>query len=313
MAGGANSLNQFIRFGTDAYGIERLLRLFQALTQLLLAYPSLALILLPLPSSLLSPSPSPSTPKPLDPVILSAIRNRLATLRRPFRFFRFLDSFTAAWAAWQTPLSSTSAAAVSSPRPGWLPEQLERYLDAAAKSFTGMYYLLESATFPEALDIPGLSVWGEERARLLAVEAQRFWFLGLVCAVLAGGLRALFLSWALSLSLAPAAAGERRAEGSGEGEAKGNVPATRGESGGDVHVVVGLREKRRITARRMVADALDLAVPGSVIGWVPFSSGVVSLLMFWSTILTGLEVWERCGREVAAEKAAGEEFGGKLR
>jgi hypothetical protein len=168
-----------------------------------------------------------------------------------------------------------------------------------------MYYLLESATFPEALDIPGLSVWGEERARLLAVEAQRFWFLGLVCAVLAGGLRVLFLSWALSLSLPPAAGGERRAEGRGKVEAKGEVPARRGKSGGDVHVVAGLREKRRTTARRMVADALDLAVPGSVIGWVPFSSGVVSLLMFWSTILTGLEVWERCGREVAAEKAAG--------
>ncbi|AEO64200.1 uncharacterized protein THITE_2110084 [Thermothielavioides terrestris NRRL 8126] len=49
---------------------------------------------------------------------------------------------------------------------------------------------------------------------------------------------------------------------------------------------------------------MDLAVPGSVVGWVPLGPAVVALLMFGSTVLTGMEVWERCGREVAAAKGA---------
>jgi hypothetical protein len=45
------------------------------------------------------------------------------------------------------------------------------------------------------------------------------------------------------------------------------------------------------------------AVPGVVIGWIPMSPGAVGLLMLGSTYLTGKEVWERCGKELAVAQA----------
>jgi hypothetical protein len=56
--------------------------------------------------------------------------------------------------------------------------------------------------------------------------------------------------------------------------------------------------------RRLVADVMDLSVPGSVVGWIPLDPGTVGLLMLGSTVLTGMEVWERCGKDVAVAKAA---------
>lgn len=62
------------------------------------------------------------------------------------------------------------------------------------------------------------------------------------------------------------------------------------------------REQLRRIVRRIVADALDIAVPGAVVGWVPLEPGTVGLMMLGSTWLTGLEVWERCGGELELKK-----------
>ncbi|KXX77266.1 hypothetical protein MMYC01_208380 [Madurella mycetomatis] len=245
---------------------------------LLLSYPSLIPFLLPSSSLIAIAHP--------DSILLSGLRNRLATLRRSFRLFRFLESFASAWAAATAPAAAAGAVPAAA--------ALQRHLDVAAKSFTGMYLLLESATFPEALDVPGLSVWGQERAGRLNVEAQRFWFLGLVCAVLGGGLRVFTEG-------RPAV--EEKGDGKGEGkrdgreEKKVKVGAVDADAG-----AAKVRARREKIVRRMVADVMDLAIPGSVVGWVPLSPGVVSFLMLWSTVLTGREVWERCGAEVAAAK-----------
>ncbi|KAG7286232.1 hypothetical protein NEMBOFW57_008538 [Staphylotrichum longicolle] len=68
----------------------------------------------------------------------------------------------------------------------------QHWLDFASKSFTGVYLLLESLTFVEvALDVPPeIGVWGTQAAvGGLVADGQRFWFAGLVCGVLAGGMR----------------------------------------------------------------------------------------------------------------------------
>lgn len=53
-----------------------------------------------------------------------------------------------------------------------------------------------------------------------------------------------------------------------------------------------------VTVRKLVADTLDLALPGSVMGWVRLGTGPVSLAMLGSTLLTGWEVWDRVGAEM---------------
>jgi hypothetical protein len=58
--------------------------------------------------------------------------------------------------------------------------------------------------------------------------------------------------------------------------------------------------RSRKIVRRLVADVLDLTIPGSIVGYINLDDGPVGLAMFITTILTGLEVWERCGVEVDA-------------
>jgi len=137
-----------------------------------------------------------------------------------------------------------------------------------------MYLLLETLTFPSALAIDNFQImpWTTETDAFLNVEGQRFWFLALCCGVALAFVRLARL-WASAV----------------EGEMGVN------EAG----------KKRYKIVRRLVADCLDLAVPGAVVGWVPASPGTVGLLMLGSTWLTSLEVWEKCALEVRASKGKG--------
>ncbi len=143
-----------------------------------------------------------------------------------------------------------------------------------------MYLLLETLTFPEALGVEGLRIWGEKLAGTLNVEGQRFWFLALVCGAGAGVLKALRLA----------------REGGGAGV------QNRGKSEGEKEQARRIQSYR--VRRRLVADIVDLSVPGAVVGWIPVSPGTVGLLMLVSTWLTGLEVWDRCA-PMAAPKLLG--------
>ncbi|KAK4103270.1 hypothetical protein N658DRAFT_494600 [Parathielavia hyrcaniae] len=254
MADQISAFEQFVRFGTDAYGLERLLRGLQSLTTLLLFFAPLRHLLL-----LASPFPSsPTAAAAISLATLTQLRTRLSALRQPFRLFRFLDSLSSAWSVFS-----------SSPPSADFLGLVERWTDFGSKAFTGIYLVLESLTFVDvAVAVPGLGLFGsQEQVRATVLDGQRFWFLGLVCGILC--------------ALAKLGRGE------------GNIG---GKSNGD-----GGRRYR--IWRRLVADMLDLSVPGSMVGWVSLSPGKVGLLMLGSTVLTGMEVWERCGREVAAAKA----------
>jgi len=149
-----------------------------------------------------------------------------------------------------------------------------------------MYLLLESAVFVEAvLDVPGLRVWpSPEAVAALVIDGQRFWFAGLVCGIVGAMVR---LAWPGSSCRVEVKRGEKKDEKEDDGED-----------------TVKDRAARKKVVRRLIADVMDLAVPGSVVGWVPLAPGYVALLMLGSTVLTGMEVWERCGRELAIQKAA---------
>ena len=188
------------------------------------------------------PSPGPIALDVSTLATLSGLTSRLNLGRRFFRVFRFLDAFNSAYV-----LSTSNTNGLS----------LDSWLTVSAHSFNGMYFLLETLTFPDVLGVPGVNIWGAEWGKVLRVESQRFWLFALVCGATAGALKV---------------------------------------KGGGVE-----GRKRYRTLRKMVANVLDVPLPGVVVGWVPVSDGTVGVCMLLSTWLTASEVWEGCGEQVDEE------------
>ncbi|KAI1079876.1 peroxisomal biogenesis factor 11 [Whalleya microplaca] len=317
----SHTFEQFVRFSTDSVGLERTLRLFQALAQILSSFSlpfSLLLYLLSITSTT-SPPPSPATIY----TILSALRQRLALARRFLRLFRFLESFDAAQKLY-TSLSTTS----SGKEKGWA--RKAQWLDVGARSFNGMYLLLEAATIVDALQIEGLALWTPGWERAVSTEAQRFWLFALVCGVGAGTLRILDV---LAHTPVPASNEDVKEKEKEKEKAEVGMEEETNEKGGQegegqqdeahrelkreqerLRTIVAKRkaERRRWIrevktkvhklGRGVVANALDITLPGSAIGWVPVDAGTVGLATLVTTVLTGMDVWERCGREVEGGK-----------
>ncbi|KAL1869700.1 hypothetical protein VTK73DRAFT_3037 [Phialemonium thermophilum] len=309
----AATFEQIIRFGTDAVGLERFFRLIQALLQVVVSFKLPFDAVIGLLNFSWSQHERPATDRFIVRRVLTELHSRVNLGRRFFRVFRFLESFNAAYKLWnrQTTVSSSTSS----------PGTLETYLRILSHSFNGMYLILETMLLPDALGIDGLRLWtarwsiagGQELGAWLNVEAMRFWFFALLCGALAGGLRLLDL-WAF-IAVPENGEGYSALDDSGldlSGKVKEN----------DVgHEAADLRRKQeeerrrkeqreksrvrrttqfRAVARRLVADVLDLSVPGSAVGYVKADAGTVGLAMVVTTILTGLDAWERCGREVEA-------------
>lgn len=178
----------------------------------------------------------------------------------------------------------------------------EAWLDIFGRTFNGMYLLLETLTLADALQLPGLPFCGAAWNSVLHVEGQRFWFLALACGVLSGLLKAVKL-----VAHGPV---PQTGEGYGTGDTRQeDMPDWQRQREKMRRIVYARRESRRAwkreirtrgyaLARRCVADLFDLPVPGSVVGWVRVEPGTVGLVMVVSTWLTGVEVWERCGKEI---------------
>ncbi|RYP47974.1 hypothetical protein DL768_006071 [Monosporascus sp. mg162] len=322
----ARTFEQFVRFTTDSVGLERTLRFFQAVAQILSSYT--------LPFNLLIHLLTLSTEKPPSPasthVILLALRHRFALARRFLRLFRFLESFSAA----QKLYVNAASTAADSPRGSKAPRRLEDrgidtvvWLDIFGRTFNGMYLLLEASTIVDALEIDGLAVWAPQTGRRVSVEAQRFWLFALVCGLLAGLARVVKV-----LAYAPVpSAGEDYSRGMVDEsrETSGAVPANEDREGkaetekdlknqepASLRQVVeerwkawemGRRERRakvRGLACSVMANALDIALPGTAVGWLDLETGTVGVAMFITSILTGWDVWERCGRELNPTKVS---------
>ncbi|RYP37356.1 hypothetical protein DL767_002999 [Monosporascus sp. MG133] len=273
-----------------------------------------------------------STEKPPSPasthVILLALRQRFALARRFLRLFRFLESFSAA----QKLYLSTASTAAEGPGGSKVPRRLggpdidaEVWLDIFGRTFNGMYLLLEASTIVDALEIDGLAVWAPQTGRRVSVEAQRFWLFALVCGLLAGLARIVKV-----LAYAPVpSAGEDYSRGMVDEsrEIAGAMPADEGREGkaetekdlknqepASLRQVVEQRRKALEMGRRerqakvrgltcsVMASALDIALPGTAVGWLDLETGTVGVAMFITSILTGWDVWERCGREVSGTR-----------
>ncbi|KAK0742344.1 hypothetical protein B0T21DRAFT_409165 [Apiosordaria backusii] len=196
-----NTFHQFIKFSTDAYGLERTLRFLQSLTQLMLSYPTLPLTLLPFLG--FPPSHLPKSLSPSKKHTLSELKSRLSLGRRYFRSFRFLENFSQAFDKYIEASASASAKASSSVKSSTSAKNkakagglavglilggigLEKWLEILSKGFNGVYYCAETSTFIDELKVDGLGVWGRDLAKRVMKEENRMWFFSLVLGVLAG-------------------------------------------------------------------------------------------------------------------------------
>lgn len=186
----------------------------------------------------------------------------------------------------------------------------------------GMYLLLEASTFPHALQVPGLAPWSAERERQLTIEGQRFWLFALVSGALYQALEILNVLAHTPVPATGAGFGGNGAAGNGsETESKEEAAVADADANNDLRkeqqrlrAIVGARKEQRRQWRREVAaktsklargamaNALDTVLPGTVVGWIKVEPGTVAVAMLVTTILTSVDVWERCEREVLASK-----------
>ncbi|KAI1757952.1 NADH-ubiquinone oxidoreductase [Xylaria castorea] len=245
-------------------------------------------------------------------LISPGLKSQLALARRYFRLFRFLESFHAAQKIYLSLTSSSSSTGGKEKGSKGGRENVALWLDVFGRTFNGMYLLLEASTIADVQGIPGLAVWGPELERAVAVEGQRFWLFSLVCGVLAGAVRiADVVASASSENVAASGAkmgGDEKKEGitddkTGDGDGTSEKVSSSTQEQID-HLARSREVRAKISnlGRRVVSDALDITLPGSMVGWVPVSTGTVGLAMFVTTVLTSMDIWDRCGREVAAGK-----------
>lgn len=272
-------------------GLERLFRLVQSVVQLIAASPVLLSVAAHFAphdhfSAINNSSADEASRLAKTIHILLALKDQLGLIRKFFRTFRFLDAFHSAY----TLASSRSAGAMP-----WV-----TMLDIMAKTFKGMYLFLETATLIDAMGIDGLSIWAPTNERFLKMESQRSWFFALLSG--AASFVILLLQAQAEEKVLQERLNERLKEAGGnENKANGlsqrNSPPEVAQIQERIEV---LRLRIFALTRKLTANCLDLALPGSVVGWIPASSRTVALCMFATSILTGWDVWERCGREVAA-------------
>lgn len=247
-------------------GLERLLRLFQSFFLILTSYPKLIANLLP--NSPVSVHVSAETS-------LRQLQGRLNISRRWMRLFRFLEAFRGGWILYMSPNKT-----------------LEVWMDAHAKTCFGMFGMLESITLLDLLDVDHLEVFGFDRAVDINIEAQKFWFVALYLSSMGSGIRLIRL---LANRSPPPEVTDGSADEKPEAE-KSELLRKR-----------QLREKawqRKVNAEmaslglKMLSDVLDLVIPAATVGWVDVEPGMVGVAMFITSIITGLGVWNACGRKL---------------
>ncbi|OXV09476.1 hypothetical protein Egran_02763 [Elaphomyces granulatus] len=143
-------LKQLTNFTNTNAGIEKILRLLQALAQI---FASLAI---------------ESSPIALQS---SIARTQLATGRRYLRFFKFIEHFDRAFTLLAPPLNASGAGSTATTNKSVIFTSIE----FGKWSCLGLYFLLEDLTIMDAMGI-----WGTTWGRDILIEANRFWFYSLI-------------------------------------------------------------------------------------------------------------------------------------
>ncbi|KAG8423468.1 hypothetical protein J3458_000362 [Metarhizium acridum] len=276
----AGYFEQFVAFGTDIVGLERIMRFIQSVFSILTDYPALIPMLL---------SHQPSAVHKTSALAMGQLSDHLNMTRRAIRLFWCLGSFQSSWNAYMAPEKS-----------------IEAWLAILADSLFGLFGLMESVTLPDLLHVKGLSVFGLDEAVRMDYQSKGVWLAALACSASCTGVK-IFRTYA------------RRAvpeTGSGFGAPEDEKKQAPGE--GDEKKAQAAAEKRRQEreaaskeasrkigglTRKLLADLLDIAIPAWATGLVDIDVGMVWVAMFFSTIFTGYAVWERCGQAIDNRRA----------
>lgn len=286
---------------TSQVGIERILRLFQSICHIAISYPIVLTFFL---SDVAPPNVAASI------VGITALRSYLNISRRFIRLFRFLDSFHAGWVLYVAQEKS-----------------LETWLDIISKTCLGIYGFLESATMLDVLSVDELTVFGQEKSKDLNYQAQILWFTALYASVIASGIKLfhLFAYQPVPQTGEGYGTGEKPAQQSVDEKSEAKDTSTVGEKQPSDEdelkkererlkdVVAKRKEERREwiqkfsaqatgLGKKMASETLDMLLPAAAVGWVNVHPGLVGLAMFCTTIITGLDVWHRCGRDLEKKR-----------
>ena len=236
------------------------------------------------------------------------LRHQLNVSRRFIRLFRFLDSFQAGYVLYAAPKDKS----------------IETWLVILSKTFLGIYGFLETATMLDVLGIEYLSVFGEAKSKELNSQAQVFWFVALYASVVSCGIKLfqLFAYRPVPKTGEGYGTGEKPGEKAAESEkveSKEKPLISEKELSQDEQlkneqerlrgVVAKRKQERRVWIRdfsaqasslgkKMISDSLDMLLPASGAGWVNVHGGYVGLAMFCTTIITGLDVWHKIGKDL---------------
>ena len=238
--------------------------------------------------------------------------------RRTIRLFRFLGSFQASWSL-------------------YLAEEktLETWLDIINKTCLGMYGMLESITLPDLLGLNGLRIFEAQTVQDLNRQAQIFWFAALYASILITAMK-LFQQMAYR-SVPQSGSGYGTGEepvklsdgnhqsGNGSSEKLENEAASHSSDQSEKQMskeaqleadrlkLKGVVEGRKLERKawiqnvtrnskklgwKLIADLLDMLLPANGVGWISLDPGLIAAAMFCTTLITSMDIWEKCGLEV---------------
>jgi len=164
-------------------------------------------------------------------------------------------------------------------------------------SLLGMYGLLESITIP---DLAGVTGFGPQMTKAINLEAQRFWFMALVCGILAGISRLASLYAFAPVPPSGEVYGLVEDEKSGAKQEKDEVKRKKEEAEKEKARTAA---KKNALVRKLAVDTLDLCLPTAALRWAVLDPAVVGWAMLVSTLLSGYDVWLRCGVQLRKAKA----------
>ncbi|KAF3483866.1 uncharacterized protein GIQ15_03190 [Arthroderma uncinatum] len=246
MAASEPWMTQFSRYINSAPGIENTLRLLQ-----------FSCIVV---GSLSGVSSSP----------WARAGSQFALGRRYFRYFKFIDYFENAWAAYSLPENTASQ------KRGFTASTLE----FCKWSMLGIYLLLEGATIFDALGVQK-TAWGE-RALL---ESNKFWLYALVFSFLSTLWQLFQLYRGVNTPTAPQTAENSDSKSSTSLSEKQSTPEKNDTNNDDVTMAT------RTLMKDLVITSCDILIPGYGIGWMPVSKLTMGIAAVVSTLLVGRDRW----------------------